>query len=80
MVGVHNKVGAVKIVPPGLECMDHCKEFLFMGWVIPLRGVHLTRGEGHWSRNPIGGPLDTGCKVVAMRFLKDTPTPNGLGG
>jgi hypothetical protein len=36
IVGVYHKVGAIKIITPGLECMDHSKELLLTGWVIPF--------------------------------------------
>src|SRR4051812_19075087 len=58
MVGIDNKVGSIEIITPGLECMDHRKEFLFMSRVVPLCGVHLAGGEGHWSRGSMGVCLE----------------------
>ncbi|KAG0040916.1 hypothetical protein BGZ89_007702, partial [Linnemannia elongata] len=51
-------MGAVKVIPPGLKCVDHSKELLFMGWVIPFRRIHLSRGEGHGSCKTIGVYLE----------------------
>jgi hypothetical protein len=58
VVDIYHKMGAVKIVPPGLKSMNNGKEFLFMGGVVSFCRIYLMRGEGHWSGKSISVYLE----------------------
>lgn len=49
MVGVDNEVHSIQVVLPGLQCMHHSQQFLFMCWVIPFCSIKLPGSESDWA-------------------------------
>lgn len=49
MVGIDNEVGAIEVVPPSLEGVDHSQQFLLMRWIVAFSRVEFSRGEGNWA-------------------------------
>ena len=45
MVGVQGERAALEVDPPFLKSMDDGEEFLFVGGIIALGGIHLSGGE-----------------------------------